>query len=110
MAFLILLLAEWGSHSVIEQAPLSSEAASLFVSESPHGDPCDSLILCSDSRRNDQQRSSLSREMTPHCAPLDMFAALQEQIWVSEQYPVDLSTAYRLFRPNNPPFYPPELS
>lgn len=109
-AFLIFLLAEWGSHSVIEATPPPSEGAAISASEVPHGDPCETLVLCSDTGRRDQQRSSLGREMTPHSAPLDLRTDLCHLITVSDESRLKYSAARAIFRPIIPPFYPPEIS
>ena len=108
--FLIFLLAEWGSHSVIEANPLPADAPAISAHEVPHGDPCDTLILCGDSGRNDQQRSNLGREVTQHSAPLDLLSDLCHRIRVRDESRFEYSTAYGLYRNISPPFHPPELS
>ena len=108
-AFLIFLLAEWGSHSVIEATPFPSQGAAISANDDPHSDPCDTLILCSDTGRRDQQRSSLGREMTPHSAPLNLCVDLCLRT-LSDESRSEFSAARAIFRPIIPPFYPPELS
>jgi hypothetical protein len=109
-AFLIFLLAEWGSHSVIEANPLSADAPAISAHEIPHGDPCDTLVLCSDNGRRDQQRSNLGREVTQHSAPLDLLAVLCHRICARDASRIEFSTANVLSRSISPPFHPPEIS
>ncbi|MGB7207840.1 MAG: hypothetical protein WBD27_04200 [Pyrinomonadaceae bacterium] len=108
--FLIFLLAEWGSHSVIEANPLPADAPSISANDVPHDDPCDTLMLCSDRGRNDQQRSNLGREATQHSAPLDLLAVLCHRICARGASRIEFSTANVLSRYISPPFHPPELS
>ncbi len=108
--FLIFLLAEWGSHSVIKANSLSADAPSISANDVPHDDPCDTLMLCSDRGRNDQQRSNLGREATQHSAPLDLLSDLCHRILVRDESRFEYSTAYGLYRNISPPFHPPELS
>ena len=108
--FLIVLLAEWGSHSMIDAHPASPDASSISAHDDNHGDLCDTLILCSDSGRRDGQRSEIGRDLTQHSAPLDLLSDLSRRTSLRDGSRFEFSTASGLFRPISPPFHPPELS
>lgn len=107
--FLVFLLAEFGSHAMIHAYPHSIDERSMSATERGHDDLCRTLILCSDSRRRDQQMPNLSQDLT-HTALLDLISDLCPQISVSLSPPIPIGTGEAIFRPISPPFHPPELS
>ncbi|MEJ7625119.1 MAG: hypothetical protein WKF34_14095 [Pyrinomonadaceae bacterium] len=108
--FLVFLVAEWGSHSVIEASLVSTDSPYVSAHELGHGDLCKTLILCSDNGRNDQQRSGLGRDMTPHASSLNLLTILGSPIFSFNAFHTGFPSAQALHRAISPPFHPPELS
>lgn len=109
-AFLVLLFAEWGTHTAAPAGSQVSDAPAVSAANERHGDLCDLLILCSDNGRRDQQSQTFGREVTQHNALLEMFAVLRSPIQASAPSQIAFSSSDGLFRPIDPPFHPPELS
>ena len=108
--FLVVFLAEAGSHGFICSGQISSEGQSVAASESGHDDPCQTLVLCSDNKQKDQQLPSFSHDSMQHNAMFDRRWELLDQIGSEDDARIPYSTAHALFRPPSPPFHPPELS
>lgn len=107
--FLFFLLAEFGSHAMIHAYPPSNDKRSMSATERGHDDLCRTLILCSDSRRKDQQMPNLSQDLT-HTALLDLRSDLCPQTSLSDNPTIPNGTGEAIFRSISPPFHPPELS
>jgi hypothetical protein len=110
MLFLIVFVAELGSHAVICANHSSIGEQSISPSERGHDDPCKSLIICSDSKRKDQQVPNFGHDVTPHNGLLDARSGPFSQIGVDKDPLIPFSTAHCLFRPPSLPFHPPEIS
>jgi len=108
--FLVVFLAEAGSHGFICSGQISSEGQSINASESGHDDPCQSLVLCSDNKQKDQQLPGFSHDSMQHNAMFDRPWELLNQTGIEQEARIPYSTAHALFRPPSPPFHPPELS
>jgi hypothetical protein len=108
--FLIVFLAEVGSHAVICSNHSSGDGQAISSHESGHEDPCNSLILCSDSNRKDQQMPNLGHDATQHNALFDRQRGLFAQTIVQKDPRIPFTTEHCIFRPKSPPFHPPELS
>ena len=108
--FLIVFLAEFGSHAVICADHSSSGEQAIYSHESGHDDPCKTLVLCSDSNRKDKQMPNLGHDATQHNALFDGRSSVFPQIGVQKGPKIPFTTAHSLFRPPSPPFHPPELS
>lgn len=108
--FLVVFLAEAGSHGLICSGQTSAEGLSISATESGHDDPCQSLVLCSDSKKKDQQLPGFSHDSMQHNAMFDRHWEMPDQIGVEKDARISYSTAHALFRPPSPPFHPPELS
>lgn len=108
--FMIVFLAELGSHGVI-CTNLSSvdEQTTVSATDKGHEDPCDTLILCRDDNRKDRQTPNLSHDAAQHNALFDRFSDLDLPGFQKDP-PIPLTTTTGLFRPPSPPFHPPELS
>lgn len=107
--FLIILLAEWGSHGMNNQRASSIDAQAISADQGSHDDPCRSLIVCSDSQRKDRQMPTFSHEVM-HNGLLDLMSAFRPRIDVQGDSSIPFATANFLFRPPDPAFHPPELS
>ncbi len=108
--FLIVFVAELGSHAVIWANHSSISEQSISPGERGQDDPCKSLIICSDSKRKDQQVPNFGHDITHHNALLDARSGLFTQIGFDKDSRIPFTTAHCLFRPPSPPFHPPEIS
>ena len=110
-AFLIVLLAEWGSHAVVNASPIQAdERTSATAHQSGHDDPCQTLVLCSDSKRKDQQMPNLGHDACQHNALLDRLAGFHQLVALSTEPSIPFSNAKALSRPPDPAFHPPQIS
>ena len=109
-AFVVVLIAEWGTHAMMPADSPSSDAPAISAADERHGDPCDLLILCHDNGRRDQQTQSVGREVTQHNALLDVLAALRARVAAPGTSQIEFCGSDGLFRSVDPPFHPPELS
>lgn len=108
--FMLVFLAEAGSHGMICSSNSSADELSVSSSQDGHDDPCKSLILCSDSKRKDQQLPGFSHDSMQHNAIFDRRQDLDTQFGVDNEPRIPFATGHTLFRPPSPPFHPPELS
>lgn len=108
--FLLLLFAEWGSHSIIPSTSESPDAPTISSARHMHDDPCDSLILCPDSGRKDKQMPGAGQEVSHYNFVLDLFPELYPPQPLRELLRIEFSAAAALSRAVGPPFHPPELS
>jgi len=108
-AFLLVFMAEVGSHVVICSNHSSPSEQAIYATEDGHGDPCDLVVICRGSERRDRQMPNLSHDAAQHNALFDRFSDLDLLVFQKDP-PIPLSSANGLFRPPSPPFHPPELS
>ena len=108
--FLLFLLSEWGSHALICNGASSHDEQSVSASEYGHEDPCQTLVLCSDGKRKDQQTSTLGHDACQHNALLDTLTDLRPLTGASKDPGLLFAWADRLYRPPSPPFHPPKLT
>ena len=108
--FLLFLLSEWGSHALICNGASSHGEQSVSASEYGHEDPCQTLVLCSDGKRQDQQTSTLGHDASQHNGLLDTLSNLKPLDASVNEPSIVFSWADRLFRPPSPPFHPPKLT
>jgi hypothetical protein len=108
--FVLVLLAEWGSHGIIFSQREQVGETAMSSSDRGHEDPCGTLILCSDGRRNDQQVPSFSHNSSQHNAFFDSNSnTCRNYVIVSD--PLGHSSfVFGISRPPDPAFHPPELS
>jgi len=107
-AFLIFLLAEWGSHSLAFAHSDKGESHAVHAEEGHHEDLCKTLIQCSDGLR--EQLPPTGGHYTAQSNPfLDHF--VNNRRVVSYKDPrIPRSVVSYISRAINPPFHPPELS
>ncbi len=108
--FLFALLAEWGSHAVICSGETITDAAeqqSMTATDPGHEDPCQTLILCSDGRQ-DQQTRHFMHDASQHNGLVDVFASLCPHLKALRERKISFGDAARIFRPPKPPFHPPK--
>jgi len=111
LLFLVILLAEWGSHGVIHQSTYSQDRPAVSaVDQSDHNDPCRTLAVCSDGQRKDQQSPRFGQHLTQHNGLIDGLMAVGPNINVHDDPVFSFEIAHAIRRPPNPPFHPPELS
>ena len=109
LGFLVLLLAEWGSHGVITNAS-GAEGSAAYSKESGHDDPCQTLVRCSDSPRQNQHVLKLSHDASQHNGFVPKLSALGRTAGLHDGLRFAHSNQRALFRPPDPLFHPPELS
>ncbi|HEX6124456.1 MAG TPA: hypothetical protein VFZ23_03710 [Pyrinomonadaceae bacterium] len=109
-AFLVFLLAEWGSHGLAFAHSASTKGQMVFSEENGHEDPCKTMVNCPDGRRQDQKAPNSGHHTSqqnafsgylPHPRGLD--GSMKDSLLPREKI-------RRLFRSPSPPFHPPELS
>jgi hypothetical protein len=107
---LFVLLAEWGSHSVIcsGEAFHDADEQSIAATDAGHEDPCQTLVLCSDGKRHDQQTTHFSHDASQHNALFDRMSGLTSSQVTFPDVQIPRAAADGLFRPKSPPFHPPK--
>lgn len=109
-AFLIVFLAEFGSHAVICAGHSGFETASVSSSDRGHEDPCQTLVLCSDGRQKDRQSKASGHDPAQHNALFDSSRMSVVTKFDDRRSSFDYSPAEAIFRPPDPPFHPPQIS
>jgi|CXWL01.1.fsa_nt_gi hypothetical protein len=108
--FLLFMLVEWGSHMAMHSYATSAHRSSVSSHEDGQEDPCRTLILCSDSKRERQQLPNPVHQMAQHNALLELLASIRPLTFTLGDPPIPFGRAEAVFRPMSPPFHPPELS
>ncbi len=130
VAFLVVLLIEWGTHSLNHHLPhdtpsdhgnfslvidsteqTGSGSASISISDI-HGDHDDGdcpTMICNDSRRHDRQTPNAGHEFAPSNLIGDVFDE-RLSIFVMGSPPLKFPVTHRLYGPPVSPFHPPEIS
>jgi hypothetical protein len=109
-AFVFVLLAEWGSHSVSYTHAASTEGQAVYANEGSQEDPCKTLVRCTDGRRQDQKVPNPGHDLSQHNAFLERLSNLKRLNALQLDPLIDRARVSSLFRPPSPPFHPPELS
>lgn len=108
-AFLVFMLAEWGSHTVVHIN--SSGSGSVVAASGSHrDDPCDTHIHCCDSRRHDRQLPGISHDLMPIVSLSDAFTDVLRLVRADEERPLPHYMAAASTRPPDPHFRPPEFA
>ncbi len=108
-AFLLVLLVEWGSHSLAFAHAAPPEGVVAVSSEHEHEDPCKTMIHCSESRRQDQVPNPGHDRIQQNSTSFGN-AEIDTYLVSNRQPGIFREDANRLFRSIDPPFQPPELS
>ena len=107
--FLLLLMFEFVSHGAICRAGYHhSTDASVTAKDSGHEDPCATMILCSDSKRQDDLSPVRGHDAGSHNALFAQLFTKTVEAPVIKQGVKPLYDAQDLFRPPDPLFHPPE--
>lgn len=108
-AFLIFLLAEWGSHSVAFAHSISGEGHSIQCEENGHDDLCETLIRCGDGPRQEQMVPNPGHDVTQRNPFFDLFDP--DLLFAIHKDPrIPRTRVGELSRPVSPPFQPPQNS
>lgn len=105
--FVIVFIAEFGSHAVICASHTDGDARSFSSSDGGHEDPCQTLVLCS-SHRKGQKLPTLGHDASQHNALFDPIRNLEPLIDSLTDANLSRTNAHCLFRPPSPPFQPPK--
>jgi hypothetical protein len=110
-AFLLFLVVEFGSHTMTHAfSPSAKNHPAVSANEGCHEDPCQSLILCSDTRRERQQLPSPGHQTAQPADLVGFFPIAVPENDLRETAPIPFGRSHAISRPTSPPFTPPELS
>jgi hypothetical protein len=106
--FLFILISEFGSHGAICAAPEEGEARTTAVAQqNEREDPCQTLVLCSNTREKDRQAATLAHDKMQHNGFVSFFSfQLGEDAHVRSSA-FAFSDAQPRFRPPDPLLRPP---
>lgn len=107
--FLIVFLAEAGSHAMICSNHTSSDRGFFSTSDAEHHDPCTPHVHCRDNQ-NERQLPGFSHDSMQHNALFDRPVDLVTETFIQRDPPIPYGSANVLFRPKGVPFQPPKLS
>ena len=110
LSFLVLLLAEWGSHAAIYANSSTSEGAAIYSNENSHEDPCKTLVRCSDGQRQNQHVLKLTHNTSQHNGFVPRLCALGRAGVFHDDGRFAQTNLRALFRPPDPLFHPPEIN
>jgi hypothetical protein len=110
VAFLFVMLVEWGSHSLafVHAAPITG-LVSVGGSDAEHDDPCRTIVCC-ESRKNDQKAPGFTHDLFPYGSAIECAGIGRRLNGSSEVRPVPREAVDRIFRPKDPLLHPPEFS
>lgn len=111
VAFLFVMLVEWGSHSLAfaHAAPTTGMVAVASSSEDEHDDPCRTIVCC-EGKRNDQKAPNFSHDLFPYGSATERANAADTFDHLREVSPLSHNAVDRIFRPKDPLLHPPEFS
>jgi hypothetical protein len=109
VAFLFVLLVEWGSHSLAFAHSESSRGLVAIDIEVEHDDPCRSMTCC-ERRRSEQPASSFFHDLKPSHSVIEIAFENNAVDRLREAVTIPREDAHPIFRPAEPPIHPPELS
>lgn len=109
LAFLFVMLVEWGSHSLAfaHAAPVSGLTA-FSGAEVEHDDPCRTVVCC-EGRKNDQTVPSISHDISPSSL-LDLADGQLRFRRALREPSIHRKDVHGIFRPISPLLDPPEFS
>lgn len=108
--FLVILLAEFASHGAICAVIDHDEPPSMTASNRNSEDPCQTVVLCSNTREKERQTASFAHDKVPHnglFASYQLPKATTSQAGSSAFLFPDASSR---FRPPDLLFRPPKLT
>lgn len=108
-AFLLFLLAEWGSHTAVHINNSTVNSAAVSAAEEPRDDPCRSVVVCGDSRGRDQRMANVAHDLMPPVTLAGVFVEVA-LLSATDRQALPYHTADGLTRPPDPHFRPPQLA
>ncbi len=109
IVFMIVLVAEWGSHGMQHSDLGPIEGQAFSAPDHHHDDPFHKLALCAYSNRHDQQAPSFN-DHPQYSGLVDRHDVPRVDSRLVSDPPLPFHLAHGLFRPVTPPFHPPRLS
>lgn len=109
-AFLALLVFEFASHGMICSNQHHSEEPAMYATDYGHNDPCETLVMCSQSRQRDQQQPRFGHETVQHNGLAGLFDVSETFYQARSDLSHMHSNIGEIFRPPDPPFQPPKRS
>jgi hypothetical protein len=110
VAFLVFLLAEWGSHSLTFSHSSSNESSAVHAQHGPHEDLCKTLIRCPDGPRQELPPPNAGHVIAQQRSPFAGSYDTDRERRAKEYVRSHRAKINALFRTAPPPFHPPELS
>lgn len=110
VAFLFVMLVEWGSHSLaFAHAEPVKGMVSISQTGAEHDDPCRTTVCC-ESRKNDQKAPGFSHDLFPYGSVLDRADGAPACKFLPENPAIPRGATERISRPKDPLLHPPEFS
>lgn len=106
--FLALMVFEFASHGMICVNRYHSEEPAVVATDYGHDDPCQTLVMCSQSRQRDQQQPRFGHETVQHNGLVGLFDINTPLFDPCSSRASLHSSTREIFRPPDPPFQPPE--
>jgi hypothetical protein len=108
-AFVLFLLVEWSSHTMVHTGMHTPLASSASANPGTADDPCHSFVHCDDGGHRGRQVPSPGHDLTPNIL-LDLLPGLDTPADFHLKTPILMTVVDGLSRPPDPAFHPPELS
>jgi len=108
--FLFILLAEFASHGAICAVVYHHSEAEMTASGHDSEDPCQTLILCSNTREKDRQAASFAHDKVQHNGLIGGFLLPAGDAVRTDASPLFFPETRPRFRPPDLLFRPPELA
>lgn len=103
------MLLEWGSHSIIHINSSSTGDLVVTSGEAPHDDPCKTLVVCQNGRR-EQQVPPVGHDLIPAYSLSGVVDGILPPAMADDERPLPFHIASTLSRPPDPHFHPPETA
>ena len=109
--FLVVMLVEWGSHSLaFAHSGTPGGLIAVNAPEPEHDDPCPTLTTCCERSNNGSTVISPAHHIPSYNSYVELYDPVPS--WTRDPFvaPADREDARRIFRPKDPLLHPPELS
>jgi hypothetical protein len=110
LAFLALLLVEWGSHNLAFAHAYSDDGQAVQSQDNPDEDPCKTLILCSDGPRQDHRVPKFGHDILQYSTLFDGLLAAPRWADLYKDPRLRRRPLHPLSRSLDPLFHPPKIS
>lgn len=108
--FLFILLAEFASHGAICAVVYHHSEAEMTANGHDSEDPCQTLVLCSNTREKERQAASFAHDKVQHNGLVGGFLLPEDDTAKTQVALFFVAETQPRFRPPDLLFRPPELS